>query len=134
MAVSARTLKTWAPPRLFALGVAAASLRWLLLSSIKSVPWLLVLQPLHALSFGVVWIGAVAHLKQRSRRALATAQGLFSSALSLGGVSACCSGDRSISARAARRVPNVLARRQPVLSRGGRFSSPFHTAGAADAS
>jgi PPP family 3-phenylpropionic acid transporter len=86
MAVSARFLSARAPSRLFAVGIAAASLRWLLLGSITSVPWLLAMQPLHALSFGVVWIGAVAHLKQRSQPALATAQGLFSSALALGGV------------------------------------------------
>jgi len=87
MAASARVLKVLSPQRLFAVGVAAAALRWLLLGSITRVGWLLLLQPLHALSFGVVWIAAVAHLKQRSQPALATAQGLFGSALSLGGVS-----------------------------------------------
>ena len=86
MAVSARGLKTLAPEYLFAIGVAAAALRWLLLGSITQVWWLLMLQPLHALSFGVVWIAAVTHLKRRSHEALATAQGLFGSALSLGGV------------------------------------------------
>jgi MFS transporter, PPP family, 3-phenylpropionic acid transporter len=87
MAGSTRVLKVVGPQRLFAVGVAAAALRWLLLGSITQVWWLLLLQPLHALSFGVVWIAAVAHLKERSQPALATAQGLFGSALSLGGVS-----------------------------------------------
>ena len=87
MATSARTLEVLGPPWLFALGVAVAALRWFLFGSITSVPWLLALQPLHALSFGVVWIAALAHLKQRSQGAVATAQGLFGSALSLGGVS-----------------------------------------------
>jgi len=86
MAASARALRIWSPARLFGVGLTAATVRWLLLGSIQSLPVLLALQPLHALSFGVVWIAATAHLKERSREALATAQGLFSAALSCGGV------------------------------------------------
>jgi MFS transporter, PPP family, 3-phenylpropionic acid transporter len=86
MALSARALRRWSPVRLFGVGVSAAAVRWLLLGSIESLPLLLALQPLHALSFGVVWIAALAHLKQRGRDALATAQGLFGAALACGGV------------------------------------------------
>jgi PPP family 3-phenylpropionic acid transporter len=86
MAVSARALSVVSAERLFGLGLIAAAARWVLLGSIGSLPVLVALQPLHALSFGVVWIAATAHLKQRRRDALATAQGLFSAALSCGGV------------------------------------------------
>ena len=65
MAGSARMLKVVAPQRLFAVGVAAAALRWLLLGSITQVWWRLLLQPLHACLWRCLY-RALAHLRARS--------------------------------------------------------------------
>ncbi|HVY49719.1 MAG TPA: MFS transporter, partial [Minicystis sp.] len=74
--------------RLLVLGIAGATVRWALLASVTSLPVLLALQPLHALSFALVWLACLAHLKEHvAPHVAATAQGLFTTAVALGSVS-----------------------------------------------
>src|SRR5690606_6931310 len=62
-----------------------SALRWMLLAACPSLNLALALQPLHALSFGLTWLSALAFLKQHApERARATAQGAFSAAAALG--------------------------------------------------
>jgi PPP family 3-phenylpropionic acid transporter len=71
--------------RTFALAVTAV--RWLLMGSISSVPVLLVLQLLHAITFAMMWFSSIALVKDLSSpRTLGTAQGLFIAASAVGGV------------------------------------------------
>lgn len=74
--------------RLLVFSYAVASLRWALLASVRSLPLLMVLQPLHCISFALMWISSVSLLKEETGDgALATAQGIFAAACALG--SAC---------------------------------------------
>lgn len=85
MASLAPHLTRFGPGRMLALGVAAGALRWMLLATVTSLPLLLLLQPLHALSFGLTWISALALLKEQAGGSgLATAQGLFSASTAAG--------------------------------------------------
>ena len=62
-------------------------MRWVLLSFLTSSTVILVLQPLHALSFALFWIAAVSYTSERAPPgALAAAQGLFVSAMGVGSV------------------------------------------------
>ena len=55
------------------------------LAAIRSPPILFVLQPLHAVSFGLVWLAQVTYASRRfPPQLLATAQGLFATAFGLG--------------------------------------------------
>ncbi len=84
LAVSGKLLARVGLERCWRIGLAATALRWVLLSQLQSRPLLLWLQPLHALSFALVWTSSLELLKRLSpRELLATAQGLFSTALSL---------------------------------------------------
>jgi PPP family 3-phenylpropionic acid transporter len=75
------------PPVLLAFALASAAIRWTLIASITSVSVLILLQPLHALSFALVWLASLAYVKTSAPpAALATAQGLFSAALAAGSV------------------------------------------------
>lgn len=74
-------------PRLVAFGIAGASVRWLLIACISSPAVLLALQPLHALSFGAVWLGFVAWVGRRTpAHLLGTTQGLFTASAAAGSV------------------------------------------------
>jgi MFS transporter, PPP family, 3-phenylpropionic acid transporter len=67
--------------------IAGAVLRWALIAKIRSLPWLFALQPLHVLSFGLLWIASIAWIRNRAPlQALATAQGLFSASAAAGSV------------------------------------------------
>lgn len=83
----------WAKPLLHRIGSGRAltiactisALRWLYLSQATSLQWILVLQPFHALSFGLMWVSAMGVLAREVQgRGTATAQGLFSSAVATG--------------------------------------------------
>ncbi|UQA60325.1 MFS transporter [Polyangium aurulentum] len=75
------------PPVLLAIAYGGASLRWLLIANLPGTLPLLLLQPLHALSFGVTWVASLAFVKERApSHMLSTAQGLFTTAISSGGV------------------------------------------------
>lgn len=72
---------------LLAVALSGASLRWALLAVVTSAPVLLVLQPLHAVSFGLVWVAEVTYTSRRfPSSSLATAQGLFVTAMGAGSV------------------------------------------------
>ncbi len=73
--------------RLLALAIFAAIVRWILIASLRSVPLLCALQPLHALSFGLMWISSLDYVKKSApAQALATAQGLSSASYGAGSV------------------------------------------------
>jgi PPP family 3-phenylpropionic acid transporter len=85
MACSAPLFRAFAPLSLFAFALGAASLRWVLIAVVRSPAVLLLLQPLHALSFGLAWLAAVTYGSSRfSRHSLGAAQGLFSTAMGAG--------------------------------------------------
>jgi PPP family 3-phenylpropionic acid transporter len=85
MAFGGWLLSRFPAPRLLTAGLIGMMLRWILLSL---VPWLVVIictQFLHALSFAVVWIAALEHIRRRAPPAvLATAQGAFAGVSALG--------------------------------------------------
>jgi PPP family 3-phenylpropionic acid transporter len=85
MASIAPHLQRLGPARLLILGVAAGAVRWTVLATVTSLPLLLLLQPLHAFSFALMWVSAVAVLKEQAGPSgLATAQGLFSASMATG--------------------------------------------------
>lgn len=87
MAFSGPLLKRFAPPTVLAFAFAGASLRWALLSYVRFWPALLAIQPLHAISFGMMWVASLAYTRDRSPpQILATAQGLFTASAGAGSV------------------------------------------------
>jgi MFS transporter, PPP family, 3-phenylpropionic acid transporter len=61
------------------------ALRLLVLSRLQSLSWLLPLQPLHAITFGLRWVASMALVRSfAARNAMATSQGLFLTATALG--------------------------------------------------
>jgi PPP family 3-phenylpropionic acid transporter len=82
MRASARILARLGARRLFVLGLAGAAARWLALAEARSLFVLALLTPLHALSFGCVWVAGVS-LASRTKHP-ATSQGLFAAALAVG--------------------------------------------------
>jgi predicted MFS family arabinose efflux permease len=72
--------------RVFALAIATASLRWLL-SAHATAPWeILLLQPLHGVTFGLLYASAVTIMRARVASEAATAaQGLLAGLYSAGG-------------------------------------------------
>ncbi len=68
----------------FSLAVMAA--RWVGAALLTDIGFLLLLQPLHALSFGAVWLAGLETVRRLAPpNLLATAQGLFSAAAAVGG-------------------------------------------------
>jgi len=87
MAVGAKLLGRIAPERLIAIATAGATLRWLIIATVRSQPLILSLQILHVLSFTIWWIASLAYTKDRAPPlALSTAQGLFTAAAAAGAV------------------------------------------------
>ncbi|WP_437673445.1 MFS transporter [Sorangium sp. So ce131] len=87
MAFSGPLLKRFSPPTLLAFAFVGASLRWALLSTVRFWPALLAIQPLHAVSFAMMWVASLAYTKDRAPpQILATAQGLFSASAGAGSV------------------------------------------------
>jgi PPP family 3-phenylpropionic acid transporter len=85
MAGSATLLHRARTPRLLSVGLLFVAVRWALIGSIRSLPVLLALQPLHAITFGLIWVSAMAFVKERAPAHLLTsAQGLFSGAMAVG--------------------------------------------------
>lgn len=73
------------PGKLLTVACAVGALRWFLMARSRSLGWLLLLQPLHAFSFGLMWLSAIAVLRREvGGRGTATAHGLFSSAIAVG--------------------------------------------------
>ena len=83
--LGASILRRIEPSRLLALSLLVAAMRWILVAEITSLPILLLLQPLHAITFGLMWISLMALLRREcAGLGMATAQGLQSAAISLG--------------------------------------------------
>jgi PPP family 3-phenylpropionic acid transporter len=71
--------------RLFAFGLAVTAVRFFVVAHVRSLGVLLLLQPLHAVTFALVWVTALEFVRQRApANLLATAQSLFSVATSMG--------------------------------------------------
>ena len=86
MAVSSPLIGRFGAPALLVAGIAITAVRWLLIGSVQSLPVLLALQPLHAISFALVWVSALAFVKESAPdHVLATGQGLCSTAFAVGG-------------------------------------------------
>jgi PPP family 3-phenylpropionic acid transporter len=87
MAYSAPLFRSFSPLGLFAFSLGAGALRWAAMAVVQSPAVLLLLQPLHALSFGLAWLASVAYTARRfPRHSLGIAQGLFSTAAGAGSV------------------------------------------------
>jgi PPP family 3-phenylpropionic acid transporter len=87
LAYSAPLFQRFAPRSLYAFALSSAALRWVALALVRSPGVILVLQPLHALSFGLAWVSALGYTSRRfPPHLLATAQGLFSTAIAAGAV------------------------------------------------
>jgi PPP family 3-phenylpropionic acid transporter len=84
MAVSGAILERVSAPRLFALALGTATLRWLLLARVTAPVAILLLQPLHGVTFGLYWVAAVTLVRDRGRAAPTAAQGLFAAATGSG--------------------------------------------------
>jgi PPP family 3-phenylpropionic acid transporter len=87
MALAGSAFRAFPPALLLAFALASASLRWAALATVRSPSTLLAIQPLHALSFGLMWLSAVNFTAQRAPpRALGAAQGLLVTAFGAGSV------------------------------------------------
>jgi PPP family 3-phenylpropionic acid transporter len=72
-------------PRLLVIAFSGACLRWILIALVRSPAVLLMLQPLHALSFGLMWVASLSYAKERAGPGqLATAQGVFTASAAAG--------------------------------------------------
>ncbi len=68
------------------IGLLVTTLRWLLLARVHSMSTLLLLQPLHAISFALLWMTWLDYVKQNApSQLLGRAQGFLSTAVSVGG-------------------------------------------------
>jgi PPP family 3-phenylpropionic acid transporter len=85
LAASAPLLSRFGAPRLLMVAFAGATLRWLLIAGLRS-PWLLLLlQPLHALSFALMWVASLGVVKDHAGpRTLASAQGVATASAAAG--------------------------------------------------
>src|SRR5690606_38829643 len=74
--------------RLLLLALLVQALRWMLMSVVTDHAWLLVMQGLHAVSFGLRWVACMLIVARVGQRigAVATIQGLHLTATSLGSV------------------------------------------------
>jgi PPP family 3-phenylpropionic acid transporter len=88
MAMSRRLFARFSAASLLVLSLLVCVARWLFLWRVEDLWWFLLLQPAHALTFGLRWISSVALVAQlRPVGALATAQGLFLTCTALGAAS-----------------------------------------------
>jgi PPP family 3-phenylpropionic acid transporter len=87
LAVGQRMFRTLSPASVLTLGLAGASARWALIAAVHSPTAILLLQPLHAVSFAVVWLALIRFTSQRfPARWLGTAQGTLSTCMGAGSV------------------------------------------------
>lgn len=81
-----RILQSIGPGKLLCASCLVSAARWILIADITSISSLVWLQPLHAVSFGLMWASAIGVLKREvGVRGTATAQGLYGSAIAVGG-------------------------------------------------
>lgn len=87
MAASARIFRNYPASALLVLALGAAALRWMAIAAAHSTLVLFALQPLHALSYGLMWLAGVSYTSHRfPTDRSATAQGLLVTATGLGSV------------------------------------------------
>jgi len=84
LAASSAILARLGAPRLFALTLVTAVVRWTLLAQVRSPVAILCLQPLHGVTFGLFWVSGVTVARDRGAAAPTAAQGLFSAAIGVG--------------------------------------------------
>lgn len=73
------------PPLLLVCAFSGAAFRWLCIAFIERNDLLIATQPLHAISFGMMWVASLAHVRSRvPARILATGQGVFSASIAVG--------------------------------------------------
>jgi PPP family 3-phenylpropionic acid transporter len=79
MSVGHRLFQRFSPARLVAVGLGAQAVRFALVAGVRSLGVLFLLQPLHALTFALVWTASLEFVRGRApAHVLATAQSLFS--------------------------------------------------------
>lgn len=85
MAASGKLLERWGSERLLGVAIAVQVVRWLLLAHVRDAATLLVLAPLHGVTFGLLWVSGVATAHRLgSAHAPTASQGIFLAASSLG--------------------------------------------------
>jgi len=73
------------PGKALTLACLAGTIRWLFLSQATSLTLILALQPLHAVTFGLMWVSAIGVLQREvGEKGTATAQGLYATAIATG--------------------------------------------------
>jgi PPP family 3-phenylpropionic acid transporter len=87
MAWASAGLRRVSPELLLVCAYAGGALRWLLMSLLSSTAFAFLLQPLHAISFGLVWLSSLEYVRRSSEpQTLGGAQGAFMAANAVGGV------------------------------------------------
>lgn len=87
MAFSAPLFSRFRASHLIVAAYAGASMRWLLIGLATSEVALIASQPMHAISFALMWISSLAYIRDRAPpQSLATAQGLFAASTAAGAV------------------------------------------------
>ncbi len=82
---AARIANKMGPGKALTLACAVSAGRWVFLSQATDLNLMLALQPLHAVSFGLMWVSAIGALKREvGEKGTATAQGMYASSIALG--------------------------------------------------
>jgi PPP family 3-phenylpropionic acid transporter len=111
-------LMIWAGPlirwmgadRMFAISIACAALRWLLLANVHSPTGILLLQPLHGITFGWFYVAGVTLMRDRGGSDAPTAaQGLFAGAFSLGSIPGIAMAGRLLESGGGQRLYSIAA-------------------------
>lgn len=85
MAAAGRLIERFTPSRLVVAALVTAAIRCALLGSLRSLPIIAAIQPLHALSVALFWISSISYVKARvAPCARASAQGLFAAVMAGG--------------------------------------------------
>lgn len=87
MSAAHRLFERYSTKQLLAAGMAATAARFFIIASVRSVGTLLVLAPLHAFSFGLMWVTCLEFVRRRApAHVLATAQSLLAAIMAIGSV------------------------------------------------
>jgi PPP family 3-phenylpropionic acid transporter len=86
LAAASRLFQSGRPERLLVLSYGVGALRWLAMSALPNTELAFLLQPLHGISFGLVWLSSLEVLRRVAEpSALGGAQGALMAANSIGG-------------------------------------------------
>jgi PPP family 3-phenylpropionic acid transporter len=87
LATASGTLERWRPEVALGVAYAGAGFRWFCMSWLGSTALAFLLQPLHAVSFGLMWMASLAYVRRvADPHTLGSAQGAFMAANAAGGV------------------------------------------------